>query len=141
MENSPNHHLFVYGSLLSGFKSPAYEYISRYFDLLAPARVQGMLYDMGEYPAAIPVDSQHHIEGELYCIRNVSEFTWAMAQLDDYEGVLVEHNEAPLYRRELVTVHSEDASHTAWIYWFNGDVTGRPVIPSGNLLEYIAAQR
>jgi gamma-glutamylcyclotransferase (GGCT)/AIG2-like uncharacterized protein YtfP len=45
--------LFVYGSLRSGFRSPAYEYISRYFTFVANAKVRGELYDLGSYPAGI----------------------------------------------------------------------------------------
>ncbi|RYY62406.1 MAG: gamma-glutamylcyclotransferase [Chitinophagaceae bacterium] len=142
MANPGNFQLFVYGSLLSGFKSPAYEYISRYFDLVSEGRVKGLLFDMGDYPAAVPADFHDtFIDGELYRIRHTSEFSYALAQLDDYEGVLVEPGEQALYRRELVQVAIPGGTEVAWIYWFNGDVSGRPQIESGNLLEYIAARK
>ena len=142
MSNQGNNQLFVYGSLLSGFKSPAYDYISRYFDLVSPGRVKGLLFDMGEYPAAVPAEfHDSFIEGELYRIRDEKEFSWAIAQLDDYEGVLVEAGEQPLYRRDLVQVATDAGSFTAWIYWFNADVSGRPLIESGNLLEYINSRK
>src|SRR5690349_24119379 len=92
--------LFVYGSLRSGFKSPAYEYISRFFRLLGEARVRGKLFDMGSYPAGIPTAENQFIQGELYRIREEHEFSWAIGQLDDYEGVTVEPDEVQLYRRE-----------------------------------------
>ena len=69
MKEDPCFHLFVYGSLRSGFHSPAYEYISRYFDLVSEGKVKGKLYDMGEYPAAIPDNGDHYIIGELYVIK------------------------------------------------------------------------
>ena len=80
--------LFVYGSLRSGFHHPAYEYISRYFKLVDNAKIKGVLYDMGEYPAAIPTNEENFIIGELYTIINADEFSWAIAQLDDYEGIV-----------------------------------------------------
>lgn len=129
--------LFVYGSLRSGFQSPAYDYISRYFDLVGPATVQGKLFDMGEYPAAIPVSDNFHIVGELYRIRNESEFSWAICQLDDYEGVFVESHEQPLYRREICQVSMNNESVPAWIYWYNGEITDRPLIESGDTLAYL----
>ncbi|RYY54795.1 MAG: gamma-glutamylcyclotransferase [Chitinophagaceae bacterium] len=142
MSKPGNYLLFVYGSLLSGFRSPAYEYITRYFDLVSGGRVEGLLYDMGEYPAAIPAPgSGHLIEGELLRIRNQQEFSWAMAQLDDYEGVLVEAGETRLYRRELAEIQVAGGTETAWIYWFNGDVSDRPQIESGNLLEYRSGRK
>ena len=143
MANTGNYQLFVYGSLLSGFKSPAYDYISQFFDLVGEGKVKGLLFDMGEYPAAVPADfHDSFIEGELYTIRNHQEFSWAIAQLDDYEGVLVEANQAALYRREAVQVVTDaGVTTTAWIYWYNGDVSGRPRIESGNLLNYIASRQ
>ena len=52
----PVYHLFVYGSLRKGFQSDAYQYISRYFKLCGSAKVKGILFDLGPYPAAVPGD-------------------------------------------------------------------------------------
>jgi len=106
--------LFVYGSLMSGFKSPAYEYISRFFNLVGKAKVKGKLYDMGEYPAAIPTNDDGFIQGELYQIKNEAEFSWAIGQLDDYEGVTPEPGEEQLYRRELASHGRQRASPFPW---------------------------
>lgn len=137
MTNTRLHQLFVYGSLLSGFKSPAYEYISRYFNFIGNAKVKGRLYDMGEYPAALPATDDKFILGELYTIKNEAEFEWAMAQLDDYEGVITEPGEQQLYRREVAEIMVNNTTVPAWIYWFNGDVSGKPFIDSGDMLDYI----
>jgi gamma-glutamylcyclotransferase (GGCT)/AIG2-like uncharacterized protein YtfP len=130
--------LFVYGSLLSGFKSPAYEYISRFFNLMGKGKVKGKLYDMGEYPAATPSGEDVFIQGEAYLIKNESEFSWAIGQLDDYEGITPEPGEVPLYRRELTSVIMDDKTITAWIYWYNGSITGKPHIASGDVLLWHA---
>ncbi|MBV9987565.1 MAG: gamma-glutamylcyclotransferase [Chitinophagaceae bacterium] len=128
--------LFVYGSLRKGFQHPAYGYISRYFTLVSDATVNGALYDMGQYPAAVP-DNGSRINGELYRINNPDEFSWAMAQLDDYEGVNTEAGERPLYRREPVAVYIGDRTESAWIYWFNGEVDPHARIDTGDVLEYL----
>jgi gamma-glutamylcyclotransferase (GGCT)/AIG2-like uncharacterized protein YtfP len=130
-------HLFVYGSLRSGFHSPAYEYISRYFNLVGDAKVKGRLFDMGEYPAAVPVEEDVFIHGELYVIKSQPEFSWAIGQLDDYEGISTEPGEPVLYYRGEAPVFISDQAITAWIYWYKGDVSGRPEIASGDLMEYI----
>jgi gamma-glutamylcyclotransferase (GGCT)/AIG2-like uncharacterized protein YtfP len=132
--------LFVYGSLRSGFRSPAYEYISRYFTFVANAKVRGELYDLGSYPAGIKSNGNKFIIGELYSITNENEFAWAMGQLDDYEGVSVESDEVQLYKRELTEVHYDDTVTPAWIYWYNGDVSGKPVVESGDIVEYIGSR-
>lgn len=137
MTNNASYYVFVYGSLRSGFHSPAYQYISNYFNLFGEAKVKGKLFDTGEYPAAIPVQEDSFIKGELYLIKNENEFSWAIAQLDDYEGVVVEKDEQPLYRREMADVFINDAIVPAWIYWYNGDLSGKPVLSSGDILDYL----
>lgn len=92
---------------------------------------------MGTYPAGIGTDSDSFIIGELYQAKNEHEFSWAIGQLDDYEGVTVEPDEVQLYRREVTQVHINGQVTDAWIYWYNGDVSGRPAIVSGDLMEYM----
>lgn len=141
MANSSVYHLFVYGSLRSGFHSPVYEYISRFFNFIGEAKVKGKLFDMGSYPGGVPDNDDAFIIGELYKIQEESEFSWAMGQLDDYEGVNVESDEIQLYRRELTGVFINSEIIPAWIYWYNGDVSGRPVIASGDLMEYLQEKK
>ena len=137
MTNNASHFVFVYGSLRSGFQSTAYEYISRYFNFFGEAKVKGKLFDLGKYPGAVPTQEDTFIRGELYIVKNENEFSWAIAQLDDYEGVLVEPNEKPLYRREIADIYVNDAIVPAWIYWYNGNVIDKPVISSGDILDYL----
>jgi len=128
--------LFVYGSLRSGFHNPVYNYISRYFVFDGMGTVQGKLYDMGEYPAAIPCSEAYFITGELYHIAQVEDFGWVMEQLDDYEGLLVEPGGIPLYRREPVNVLFKNTAVTAWMYWYNRPLTNQPRIESGDYVAY-----
>lgn len=129
--------LFVYGSLRSGFRNPAYEYLTRYFHLMGDAVVKGKLYDMGDYPAAIGTSQDKFISGELYAINDPAEFDWAIAQLDDYEGTNIEEGEKPLYKREAVNAYINGKGDMAWIYWFNGDINERAEISSGDLMQYL----
>jgi gamma-glutamylcyclotransferase (GGCT)/AIG2-like uncharacterized protein YtfP len=129
--------IFVYGSLRSGFHHPAYEYISKYFKFLSEAKVKGYLYDMGNFPAALPATDSAFIVGELYELKDTTDFSWAIEQLDDYEGVRPEEGEIPMYRRDLTTVYHSDVTTEAWIYWYNGKIEEQPVIPSGDVLQFI----
>lgn len=133
--------LFVYGSLRSGFRTAAYEYISRYFDLVGEARVKGKLFDMGSYPAGTPSRDNSFITGELYRAKNPDEFSWAIGQLDDYEGVNAEADEMQLYRRELTEVYINNSVTHAWIYWYMGDVSGKALIASGDLISYMLQKK
>ena len=141
MTNPGIYQLFVYGSLRSGFHSPVYEYISRFFKFIGEAKVRGKLFDMGSYPAGIATNETQFITGELYQAKNEHEFSWAIGQLDDYEGVSVEADEIQLYRREIAEVHFNGQVTHAWIYWYNGDVSGRTVITSGDLMQYLTDKK
>jgi gamma-glutamylcyclotransferase (GGCT)/AIG2-like uncharacterized protein YtfP len=135
--SNENYNLFVYGSLRSGFRNPVYQYLTKYFHLVGEAVVKGRLYDQGEYPVAKPTGEEKFISGELYAINNPLEFSWAIGQLDDYEGLNAEADETVLYKREEVIAYHNGQPHKAWIYWYNGDVTGKPEIESGDLLQYL----
>jgi gamma-glutamylcyclotransferase (GGCT)/AIG2-like uncharacterized protein YtfP len=135
--NNTIHNLFVYGSLRSGFHNPAYQYLSQYFNLIGEGVVKGKLFDNGDYPVAIPTNEEKFIAGELYSINNEAEFSYAIGQIDDYEGVIVEAGETPFYKREAVTVLQNNQQYTAWIYWFNGTVDGLAEIASGDVLQYM----
>jgi gamma-glutamylcyclotransferase (GGCT)/AIG2-like uncharacterized protein YtfP len=135
--SSSTYQLFVYGSLRSGFRNPAYSYLTQYFHLLGEAIVKGKFYDAGEYPVAVPCNEDHFITGELYVINNPEEFKWAINQLDDYEGLNVEVGENPLYRREVAETFQKGVLSSSWIYWFNGSVIGMPEITTGDVLKYL----
>ena len=45
--------------------------------------------------------------------------------------------EVPLYRREVTEVMINGETTAAWIYWYNADVSGKRVIESGDMLEYL----
>nr|WP_294903110.1 gamma-glutamylcyclotransferase family protein [uncultured Lacibacter sp.] len=134
--NDANQLLFVYGSLRSGFQGSAFQYIAPYFTKLADGKVKGKLYDLGEFPAALPSNDEAFIIGELYQANSTEEFNWAITQLDDYEGVHPEEGEEQLYERAKATVFTDKGEFAAWIYWYKLDVTDKPVIESGDVLEY-----
>ena len=125
-------YLFVYASLRAGFHSPAYEYITRFFQPAGEAFVKGKFFFTGKTPVAISSD-EDVIEGELYKLKDLHDFSWAFSQLDDYEGLNVEEGEVPLYKRELVTVTSSNLSVSAWIYWYNRNTEGLPAIPASEI--------
>jgi gamma-glutamylcyclotransferase (GGCT)/AIG2-like uncharacterized protein YtfP len=129
--------LFVYGSLRKGFHHPAYEYISKYFEFVSEAKVKGYLYDMGNFPAAKPCVDNAYIIGELYELKEAADLSWALEQLDDYEGVEPEEGELPLYVREVTIVYYKNQTTDAYIYWFNASVEGQPSIPSGDIFQFV----
>lgn len=103
--------------------------------------MRGKLFDMGNYLAGVAANDDNFIIGEMYYANNENEFPWAIGQLDDYEGINVEEGEVQLFRRELTEVYINDQTTQAWIYWYNGDVSGRKVITSGDIIQYLQQKK
>ena len=133
----PVQQLFVYGSLRSDVGHTANNLLNDYFTLSAPAKVKGKLYHLGDYPGAVPVEEEAYIVGELYLLNEGHDVNNAFEALDDYEGVHPKAGETPLYRRQLTTVYTRHQTTTAWIYWYNQYVSGKPLIASGDVLQYM----
>ena len=129
-------YLFVYGSLHSGFKNPAYEYLSQHFELIGAAVAQGSLFHNEKYPIAIATTDDHIIKGELYKIKKMEEFEWVIAQLDDYEGLNVMPGETSLYKRSITEVNTGSGTVAAWVYWYNGSIDGLSRILSGDVFDF-----
>ncbi len=112
--------LFVYGLLRDGRELAA---------LLAGATALGAnflqgfdLYDLGNYPGAVPGPGT--ITGELYELPNVA----ALNVLDRAERVF---DTPPLYRRQVVCV----GGRLAWMYVYARDLGDAPVVASGDWLR------
>ncbi|MEO6682401.1 MAG: gamma-glutamylcyclotransferase family protein [Ginsengibacter sp.] len=137
---SSSPYLFVYSSLRRGFRQSAYNYLIRYFNFVSDAKVRGVLSDFGDKPVGTPTEDDFFLIGELYQL-NIENGSYVFGQLDDYEGLFPEDGQPPLYRREITTVYAEGGgTYEAWIYWYNGDVKGRPIIASGDVFEYVRSK-
>jgi gamma-glutamylcyclotransferase (GGCT)/AIG2-like uncharacterized protein YtfP len=132
--------LFVYGSLRSGFKNPAYAYLTAYFEYSGEAKTKGVFYEKQNVPVAVATTENNFIIGEVYTLKNEDEFSWAFEQLDDYEGLHVLPNEQPLYERKIIEIIQNGVAENAWVYWYNGNIDGLPKIETEDLLEYLTAK-
>jgi gamma-glutamylcyclotransferase (GGCT)/AIG2-like uncharacterized protein YtfP len=122
MNQSKSDYLFVYSSLREGFRKEEYDYVHQYFKLVCKGKVEGLMGNDGKNQVAIPSENSF-IYGELYKINHEDEFSFAIGQLDDYEGVKPEADETALYKRALTIVFTEDGKEiVSWIYWYNGKI-------------------
>lgn len=138
MHRVNSNYLFVYSSLLKGFRTPEYEYVSRYFDFVGEAKTKGVLSILDHIIAGTPTEDDRYIKGELYKIREDELFSFAIGQLDEYEGVQPEPPLQPLYKRDVCMATTPDNQQfTAWVYWYTGDVTGCNTIESGDMLMFL----
>jgi len=123
----------VYGSLRKGHGlSDLPEELS---DLLVDGgacEIKGTLYDLGDYPGLRPGKST--VVGELYKVSDRDKDNRAFRLMDEYERYHAANKRDSLYLRQLVRLQHPDID--AWLYVFNEDVTGRPVIEHGDWVRY-----
>lgn len=128
---NPVRYLFVYGTLRPGFDNPYARRLAGDAGYVAPATMQGRLYDVGRYPAV--VRSEHPddcVVGDLY---HLPPSSGLLAWLDDYEGCGPRFARPHEYGREALTVCLPDGTGViAWVYLFKRNVRRLRPIPSGD---------
>ncbi len=120
------HLIFVYGSLRRGGPGAmSIRFSSAQF--IADAKVNGSLYDLGEYPGLLLDESKSQVNGEVYEVNDE-----LLAELDDFEA-------SSHYCRKQVNVFLGDHSRVCWIYVPEGGsefYSDRTLITSGDWTEY-----
>lgn len=121
--------LFVYGTLMreSGGRWPDSvegEYCGR-------GEIGARLYDLGEYPGAVPSDSAgESVKGELYRLRDPQS---VLEALDRYEEYFPSRPDRSLFLRTVVPVDvGGGVLKHAWVYLYNGPIDENRRISSGD---------
>jgi gamma-glutamylcyclotransferase (GGCT)/AIG2-like uncharacterized protein YtfP len=128
-------YLFVYGTLRASSPNPMSAALGREADRLGIASMPGLLYDVGDHPAAVHRPGRSLVRGEVYRLRSPAEI---LRLLDRYEGA---HERASRreFRRARKRVRLASGKRlTAWVYLYDGPIRGLPVIASG---DYIPGRR
>jgi gamma-glutamylcyclotransferase (GGCT)/AIG2-like uncharacterized protein YtfP len=125
--NTPKH-LFVYGTLTRGSRSPFAALLEARARYIGNAWVRGRLYRLGHFPGAVPDPaSRSRIWGDVYFLRD----PMLIGAIDQYEGCGAYGRAVPLFRREAVQVVLAGGKELdAWIYRFTGRTKGRPAVHS-----------
>lgn len=117
-------YLFVYGTLRSKVEIPVKQEIAKHWEVIGESEIKGKLYDMGDYPAAVPGDGA--IKGEVYLINDPGA---VFGVLDKYEG------NAYSRKQEPVTLPGGDTVQ-AWVYWYTRPVEDKMLISDKDYLAY-----
>jgi gamma-glutamylcyclotransferase (GGCT)/AIG2-like uncharacterized protein YtfP len=131
-------YLFLYGTLLSGKLSNEAAAIVRQLRPVAPARVAGRLYDLGEYPGAV-VDrsARTSIKGVLFELPNDDS---VLRTLDDYEEFDRVNKKNSLFVRIRAVAKLADGTRvSSWIYVYNRDPGSAHLIAGGDYAQSRAA--
>lgn len=134
MNREPDH-LFVYGTLRSGFR--AHSVLAQRAQAMGRGWMAGQLYDTGSYPAAVGSNVPgERVYGEVY--RLSSDSAELVSELDRYEGYLPHATDASLFCRIPAQITIENGNLVdAWVYLFNRPVLHLPRIPSGDYARHV----
>jgi gamma-glutamylcyclotransferase (GGCT)/AIG2-like uncharacterized protein YtfP len=125
----------VYGSLRRGLGLPDLPAeVSSIIGDLGPCRIEGELYDLGEYPGLRL--GRGEVVGELF---QVAGGHGAFALLDEYEGFDPADADGSLYLRRLVRLLKPAVN--AWIYVYNSEPRAEARIASGDWAQHVREQR
>jgi len=126
--------VFFYGTLMAGFDRRRRAGIDDKLKYIGRGAIQGSLFDLGLYPAAVPA-AEGRVWGEVY---EMSEADRVLAALDDIEGYRHEDPDRSLYTRSKADVTLPDgASARAWVYFYNAPLGQAQRIASGDYLEHV----
>lgn len=125
--------VFFYGTLRTGFTRRPQISIDSKLIFVGRGWIQGLLFDLGIYPAAVPGDGR--VWGELF---EADDPETVLAGLDAIEGYRPAAPEQSLYTRVQTPVVLDDGrTVTAWVYFYNAPLGQAPKILSGDYLEHL----
>jgi len=126
--------LFVYGTLLQPGNEFA-DYLNKHCKFINRGKVNGRLYDIGEYPGAV-VDSadERFIHGGIFMM---DEPEAILKVIDDYEGIGELYDHPQEYTRELVDILTVNGAENCWMYLYNLPVSKYRQIIGGNYMQYL----
>ena len=102
--------LFVYGTLMPGHGN--HHRIERHVRHARPGRIQGVLVDLGAYPALVPGDGV--VDGIVLDIGPA-----ALVITDRIEGYAPNRRDCLYLRKEVTVTHDDGTQTTAWTYEFS----------------------
>ena len=133
-------YLFAYGTLAAE-KSPG-EVASAVKKLrcLGEGFIFGRLYDLGDYPGAkLRSEANEKVFGKIF---ELPADRTVLNKLDNYEGFDPARPAESLFVRKRTSINRSNRQRlNGWVYEFNGDVTGCPVIESGSYSKISATRR
>jgi gamma-glutamylcyclotransferase (GGCT)/AIG2-like uncharacterized protein YtfP len=143
--HDPGTLLFTYGTLMLTTGIPAVDDAMRNAGTsLGRAYVHGRLFDLGDYPGAVPVEADGRDEdapkvwGHLLRLKDPAAL---FAVLDPYEGFDAGNRPASEFVRETARIAlAKGAIFEGQIYWYNFPSDGKALIDTGDFLAHWAAK-
>ena len=126
--------VFFYGTLMSAFRRLGRARLDHALEPVGRGWIQGALFDLGIYPAAIPAYDTR-VWGEVHRMLDVDA---VLTTLDEIEGYSSAEPDASLYTRAEIPVTFDDGRvANAWVYFYNAPLGRAERIESGDYLEHL----
>src|SRR5687768_9962609 len=123
---------------MSPFNRPGRQRITPKLTYTGRGSIRAALFDLGIYPAAIPVEDDSKVWGEVYA---TADAAGVLSVLDEIEGFRPNEPDRSLYTRVLTDVVLEDGRAVqAWAYFYNAPLGRAQRIESGDYLEHLSAR-
>jgi gamma-glutamylcyclotransferase (GGCT)/AIG2-like uncharacterized protein YtfP len=120
--------IFVYGGLMRGCDLHHHMAGATF---VGEGWTSGTLVSLGRYPGLLAGLGEVH--GEIYRLDDPAASLEALDDLEDFDPG---DPDKSAYRRVLADVHARDgATFPAWIYVYNQDSSGAPIVTSGDWLK------
>lgn len=135
-------HVFFYGTLMSPFNRPGRQRVTPKLTFKGRGTINAALFDLGIYPAAVPVEEHSRVWGEVY---EAADLPGVLNVLDDIEGYRPSEPARSLYTRVLADVTLAPSTSLnagadvvkAWVYFYNAPLGRAQRIPSGDYLAHL----
>lgn len=124
--------LFVYGTLRQQCRSNAHTRFLADAHFIANAKLRAKLFRISYYPAAVLVDENCWVQGEIYQLHDSAQ----LAALDEYEECQVPALDNQEYiRKQVNVVLASGEQQQVWTYLYNRSTESLALISSGDFLN------
>lgn len=130
-------YLFVYGTLLADLNSGPGQILANQATFVGEAWIRGKLYDLGAYPGLVyNPQSTEMVKGHIFRLKMPDK---TLPILDQYEGYDEKFAEQSAYfRATCPIIDQHDHIWECQVYLYQGDISTKPIIKSGDYMEYIS---
>ena len=128
--------LFVYGTLLPETGNARSRLLNDQ-KRIGPGRLCARLFDVGDYPAAVPSDNPADlVSGQVYRLRDPARMVQKLDLVEFCSGKSPDRED--LFRRTVSRIQMEDGKELdAIVYFWSGENRPLTPIPGGDYVAYL----
>jgi gamma-glutamylcyclotransferase (GGCT)/AIG2-like uncharacterized protein YtfP len=127
-------YLFVYGTLRKDYDLKLKGRVSDDMQYVGQGKVGASLYDIGRYPGAVRNAKGDEVIGDVFLVTDPER---VLKILDRYEGIAADGRPSEFVRKRSRIRLRNGKEVTAWVYWYNADLSKKVKIKQKNYLNYL----